>query len=245
MRPIRRDASPRAADYLDYAEAKVELVARLGPYCSYCERRVATQLSVEHIQPKALAAYANLAGRWENFLLACVNCNSTKSDKDVVLADVLLPDRDNTFAAFEYARDGTVAPSAMANLVGLQAVANSTLCLAGLEKAAMTTLDANGRQVALDRVSQRKEVWLEAESARDDVAAKPWDITLREYVVKLAVTTGFFSVWMTVFSDDPDMRIYLINAFPGTAGSGCFDPLNSAVNAPAPNPDNLPNGCKL
>jgi 5-methylcytosine-specific restriction endonuclease McrA len=78
MRPVFRNASPQADDYDDYRHSFPELVGRIGMYCSYCERRIATNLAVEHIQPKSLPAYAHLAGRWNNFLLGCVNCNSTK-----------------------------------------------------------------------------------------------------------------------------------------------------------------------
>jgi uncharacterized protein (TIGR02646 family) len=120
MRPIRRGSSPIAADYQDYKKAQPDLVARLGLYCSFCERRIPTNMAVEHIQPKGLAAYAHLIGRWDNFLLACVNCNSTKKDKDVNLANVLLPDRDNTFAALRYLCDGSIQPSPLAVATGLE-----------------------------------------------------------------------------------------------------------------------------
>ena len=112
MRPIRRGHSPRMGDYADYAEARPDLVRRLGTYCSYCERPVLTMLAVEHIEPKGGPnGRPEIEGRWDNFLLACVNCNSTKGDTSVSLAHVLLPDRDNTFAAMVYTPDGKVVPS--------------------------------------------------------------------------------------------------------------------------------------
>jgi hypothetical protein len=40
------------------------------------------------------------------------------------------------------------------------------------------------------------------------------------------------------------MRHRLIDAFPGTRESGCFDPQNSDLIQPAPNPDHLPHGGK-
>ncbi len=49
MRPVFRGNSPRAADYANYRDAFVELASRIGLFCSYCERRIATQLAVEHI----------------------------------------------------------------------------------------------------------------------------------------------------------------------------------------------------
>ena len=245
MRPIKRGRSPRTRDFEDYADAKLELVSRLGSYCSYCERRIATNLAVEHVQPKKLRQYAHLRGRWENFLLGCVNCNSTKGKKDVRLNRVLLPDRDNTFAAFSYPEDGTVAPSPLAVANGLRAMAADTLALTGLDKRVSTATDENGRQVALDRVSQRLEVWSLAEEARSDIQAHPQNVALRRGAVRTALGYGFFSIWMTVFQDDADMCGRLIDAFDGTRASGCFDPLTQQPVIPAPNPDNLPHGGKV
>src|SRR4051794_31942297 len=127
MRPVRRGPSPRHVDFDDYRDAYPELVARIGRYCSYCERPILTQLAVEHIQAKVLPQYQHLVGQWENFLLACVNCNSTKGRSAVALADVLLPDRDNTFLAFHYSPDGRVGSSSHANIAGLRQTAQATL----------------------------------------------------------------------------------------------------------------------
>jgi uncharacterized protein (TIGR02646 family) len=247
MRPVVRGASPQAGDFDDYKNAKPDLVSCLGRYCSYCERPIATNLAVEHIQPKSLPAYIALEGKWKNFLLACVNCNSCKLAKDVVLAEVFLPDRDNTFHAFNYRQDGRVVPSAAAIAAGLSEIADRTLALTGLDKSSEKTPDANGKQVALDRVSQRMEVWAKALEACHDVrTAHPASaIMVRDYVVKLAQAEGFFSIWMTVFQGDIDMLNRLIDAFPGTRASGCFDPVTAAPITPAPNPDGLDAGGKL
>lgn len=48
MRPVCRGPSPRKQDFANYDDAKPDLVSRLGLYCSYCERRIATNLAVEH-----------------------------------------------------------------------------------------------------------------------------------------------------------------------------------------------------
>lgn len=243
MRPVRRGASPQPRDFADYRDAFAELMSRLGPYCSYCERRIATQLAVEHIQPKGIPQYAPLQGRWENFLLACVNCNSTKGDKNVVLADVLLPDRDNTFVAFTYAQDGTVRvdgtlPSIAASQAG------ATLAMVGLDKRIAQALDANGKLVAIDRVAQRMQAWLLAQTSKDDLDADPHSAGLRRQIVRTAVENGFFTIWMAVFASDADMRGRLIDAYVGTRGSACFDPVTTVPVRPAPNPDALPHGGK-
>lgn len=245
MRPIRRGASPIVGDYKDYRDAKPDLVARLGLYCSFCERRIATNLAVEHVQPKGLAAYAQLIGRWDNFLLACVNCNSSKGEKDVKLANVLLPDRDNTFAAIQYLSDGSIKASPMAVAAGLMQMVSNTLQLTRLDKAEMNSLDANGRQVALDRVGQRKDAWLKAIESRNDLATAPQNLALQKQIVNFATATGFFSICMTVFESNANMLDRLIDAFDGTRTSGCFELLNGFPVSPAPNPDGLLAGGKL
>jgi uncharacterized protein (TIGR02646 family) len=244
MRPVQRGASPQATDFANYADAKPFLVSRLGCYCSYCERRVATNLAVEHIQPKGLPAYKMLTGRWSNFLLGCVNCNSTKNDKDVVLAALMLPDRDNSFAAFDYFADGRIEPSAALS-AGSRSFVEMTLSLVGLDKAISVVLDENSKQVALDRVSQRMEVWGVASDAKADIDADPANAALRQATVRTARGYGFFSIWMTVFAGDANMRNRLIDGFEGTRGSGCFHPATTTPVSPAPNPDALADGGKL
>ena len=245
MRPVRRDDSPQAKDFDPYTDAKPELLSRLGLYCSYCERRISTNLAVEHIQPKALPAYAHLKGRWENFLLGCVNCNSTKSNKDVQLGHILLPDRDNTFLAFTYRADGTVSTSDFADEQGMNQQAQDTLALTGLDKTPSAVLDENERRIAIDRVSQRMQAWAVAEDTKNEIDKKTGCQALRSIAVHAARGHGFFSIWMTVFQGDADMRNRLIDAFPGTRDRGCFNPVDTSPVSPAPNPDNLAGGGKI
>ena len=244
MRPVRRDISPQVDDFIPYDAALPYLIARIGRYCSYCERKINTQLAVEHIQPKGLAKYAHLEGSWPNFLLACVNCNSTKGSKDVLFLDYLLPDRDNTFLAYEYFADGRIRTSAYAADKGVQVLAQNTLTLVGLDKKISEVRDGNGKLVAIDRVAQRMEVWAIAEESRDDLSGAPGSAALQRQIVKTAVATGFFSIWMAVFSNDAIMRGNFVAAFAGTFESGCFDLVNSDA-VPSPNLDGLPDGNKL
>ena len=244
MRPVQRGDSPKSIDFYEYTDAKPFLASRLGQYCSYCERHVVTNLAVEHIQPKGICAYSHLQGRWNNFLLSCINCNSTKKDKNVALSNTLLPDRDNTFAAFDYHADGEIKISNQTPKDKIK-LAECILSMVGLDKKISITLDENGKQVALDRVSQRIQTWGSALEAKNAVDNLPGNDALRRTVVLLAQSSGFFSIWMTVFSNDPDMRNRLIDAFPGTRGSGCFDPATTQSICPAPNPDQLTDGAKL
>jgi hypothetical protein len=84
------------------------------------------------------------------------------------------------------------------------------------------------------------EAWAAAESAKISVDRTP-PCTRSS---KLAVSTGFFSIWMTVFAGDIDMRTRLIDAFSGTRDSGCFDDKTTAPVCPAPNLDGLLHGGK-
>jgi uncharacterized protein (TIGR02646 family) len=216
----------------------------MGPYCSFCERRIATMLEVEHIQPKGLIQYRHLTGAWTNFLLACRNCNGTKSNKDVVLTDVLLPDRDNTIVAFEYLADGRVLVAQ--NLDPLcEAQAAATLRLTEIDYPTGATLDQNGRRIALDRGTQRMEAWSIAQVAWSEIQNDPENQALRRMAAELARQSGFFSIWMTVFRHDMDMRRRLIDSFPGTGESECFSLHTTEPITPAPNPDNLTGGGKL
>lgn len=257
MRPVRRGASPISGNFSDYKQAKPYLVSRIGSnlfkglhiasYCSYCERSITTELAVEHLQPKGLEVngiqlYAHLVGTWTNFLLACKNCNSTKSSKNVVLSDFLLPDRDNTFIAYEYLQDGTIDIKALPG--HLYNCAEKTLKLVGLDKAVVYTTDENGRTIALDRVSQRMQIWLLALDSKNDLDLEPNSEGTKNGVVKTALASGFFSIWMKVFEDNADMRNRLIDAFAGTRESGCFD-ANGQTISPAPNPDHLDCGGKI
>lgn len=250
MRPVRRNASPASQDYSDYTDAKTELISRIGSgfcngihlasYCSFCERKIETNLAVEHVEPKK-GTYGKplLIGRWTNFLLACVNCNSTKGDKQIVLSSLYFPDRDNTFYAFAYLADGNIQP-----LRAGDHIATQTLELTGLDKARRQTLDTEDRVIAEDRSSQRMQAWKIAELCLSDYNSNSSNVAVKDLIVRNAVSTGFFSVWMTVFCNVPEMRNRFIDAFSGTRESGCFDADANPIT-PAPNHDSLMDGGKI
>jgi 5-methylcytosine-specific restriction endonuclease McrA len=258
MRPVRRGANPITGDFTNYEKAKPDLVKRIGSgwhnniqiasYCSYCERPIALYLAVEHIQPKGLKVglikpYEHLKGSWTNFLLACWNCNNDKGSDDVVLSEVLLPDRNNTFIAYEYLQDGTI--DIKAPIGHLYDCAKSTLKLVGLDKKPSIVLDSNDNEIALDRISQRENVWLIASGYKNKLDSQPNNQLAKDAIISLALATGFFSIWMKVFEKDADMRNRLIDSFAGTRESGCFNPITTVNISPAPNPDNLDCGGKI
>ncbi|MHC2259065.1 HNH endonuclease [Sinorhizobium meliloti] len=244
MRPIRRGQSPQAGEFDPYQSARDHLRGRLGCYCSFCERRVEASLAVEHIEPKGHPDHAHKVGTWTNFLLACANCNATKGKVPVPLDELLLPDRDNTFVAFEYTEDGAV--SVRAGLSEQQMVAaQKTLTMAGLDKEGYEFLDDNGKQVVVDRVSGRQEIWSSALVAREELEAEGLTPRRLSFVSRFAQASGGFSIWMKVFEGMPEVLATLIADHPGTAQSGCFDPATGAVVTPHPNAEGLAHGGKL
>lgn len=114
----------------------------------------------------------------------------------------------------------------------------------GLDKPIAAPHDENGKLVAIDRVSQRMEAWLQALDAKADVDAQPGNDSVVRGAVRVAKATGFFSIWMAVFAGNVALIQELLAAYPGTLESGCFDPHTTQPIAPGPNLDALQHGGK-
>ncbi len=81
------------------------------------------------------------------------------------------------------------------------------------------------------RWRDREEAWSTAEMCRDTFESLNRSAEARGLVVAAAEGCGFFSVWFTVFDQHIDVKLALIDAFPGTAAS-CFDEGAALVNRP-------------
>ena len=209
MRPVDRGPVPqeetgRPRQFRPYQNAKADLLERLGGYCSYCERP--GNLHVEHVIPKDHRT--DLEEAWTNFLLACVNCNSTKGARNISRDGYLWPDEDNTWAVFEYFRDGIVrvADSLSAHE---RARARRLSELVGLER--RPGRDLRARDL---RWRKRREAWRVAWDARQRYQEDP---DIADLVIILAKAYGFWSVWMTVFAGHSEVCDCLQQVFPGTA----------------------------
>lgn len=214
MRPIDRGMCPKditgnIKKFSKYQDARGDLIDKLGEYCSYCEMQLDASLAVEHVQPKSNPTSSHLALEWENFLLACTNCNSIKGDKNIQLSEYYWADRDNTARAFEYLKGGIVRVSQ--NLTtSEQKCAQKTLELTGLNRIPNPDPTVSDR-----RWSNRRDAWEMAE--RSLYHLKKHDtLAMRAQIVLTAQAKGFWSVWMTVFKNDQDMLDRFIKAFPGT-----------------------------
>lgn len=206
MRPVDRGPAPRT--FREYGEALPYLSARLGRFCSYCGRFVPTGLAVEHKRPRI--RYPTEERRWDNFLLACLNCNSGKGHARISLHRYLWPDTDNTLRAFNYSEDGRMYA---ARSIGkrLRRKANRTIRLLGLDKYPGGYREPTDRDL---RWNDRRMEWMKASQCKNELAHLDTP-RQRQLIVALA-SNGIFSVWWAVFSSDPDMRSRLRGAFVGT-----------------------------
>lgn len=215
MRPVTRVAAP--AIYGKYQDAIGDLETCFGFYCSYCERRFPALLAVEHVSPKCSDAARETD--WTNFLLGCVNCNSTKGVTATNDQDFLWPDKDNTLKAIEYKAGGLVGPSAALSPHIVPKVV-ALIELVGLDRhpgqpPAKQPTDRDKRYL------EREEKWQLAQLMRSRLAHNN-NSDFRDTVVILAKESGFFSIWMAAFHGDPDMRRRLVEAHVGTA-TDCFE----------------------
>jgi uncharacterized protein (TIGR02646 family) len=188
MRPIDRGSAPRRLT--SYQQARGPLIGRMGQYCSYCEMPLGASLAVEHVQPKDLNPGLELV--WDNFLLACTNCNSIKGVKAGVLTDYFWPDSDNTARAFTYSQGGVVSVGTGLD-AAQQGIAQNTVRLTGLDRRPPLDGEASDR-----RWDNRRTAWDLANRALANLQ-KADSLHMRDQIVDTAISKGFFSVWMTVF----------------------------------------------
>ncbi|MBR6059028.1 MAG: HNH endonuclease [Victivallales bacterium] len=215
MRPIEKGESPYAS-IKQYQKARPFLEERLGLLCSYCEMHLASKLEVEHVQPKS--RHPEKVCEWSNLLLACGNCNSTKGHTDINdsnIHDYLWPDIDNTFLALQYSDGGIVGVNDSLPKE-IQEKAWRLIKLVGLDRIPPdASIDDN-------RWKERREAWKNAQREKNYLSSLSMrnQQTGREMIITMV--NEYFSIWMTVFADDVEMKRMIIEKFIGTA-SDCFD----------------------
>ena len=223
MKPVDKGPSPK--DFKRYSDAKPYLVDRLGPFCSYCERRKDPQdLHVEHIYPKD--PHPKRETRWRNFLLACNSCNSYKARylgngrQQRLIKSCLWPHVDNTTDAFHYEKNGlmTVHTGLAAPVAVL---ATHTIDMIGALKSPAVASSYEALGIAYDGVDKREEAWGTAEIARADYLANRNSTATLDAIVRMCETTGHFSIWMRVFARYPEVKSRIIACC--KAAAGCFD----------------------
>lgn len=228
MRPVDKGNAPY--DKISkYQEAEPYLEKRIGAYCSFCEMRVNNALAVEHKESK------NSGGAltdWSNLLLSCVYCNSRKLEKirKGELGRWLWPDQHNTFLAFTYE---DALPKV--NESYLKTVGEDVLMRA---KTTMEDLALDYKPENADRKKYKDKRWQHrfraltiAEDYKNSWSKNRESEYEEEQLRNIRYTaeqSGFFSIWMMVFKDEPKVKKVLIDAFTGTSKE-CFDENGTAV----------------
>jgi hypothetical protein len=221
MRPVSRGTAPRT--YTKHQDARNDLIQVIGWYCSYCEMPIKNMPEVEHELP---VHHGGGVVDWDNFLLSCKYCNTVKSDHNTTLSGYFWPDTDNTFRAYLYHPYLPIEPvSTLSVQETSQAVAMIALC--GLNREPGTSNLPTQRD---NRWNSRREAWNKAllalEGWKKFKTHKRIPAYLKEEmaisITNQATAEGHFSIWMTIFEDDNEIRNRLIANFPGTA-SDCFD----------------------
>ena len=227
MRPVRKGDCPldehgNKVAFKRYQDARRYLVERIGPFCSYCEMKLPVGLAVEHIQPKSLHGKNEL--EWDNLLLACASCNSCKLAKDVNpdnIDEFLWPDKNNTFSALAYSEGGTVRVNPALVSAEERNRAQNLIELVGLDEKHFFS------QRTSEKWNDRRKEWDKAMEIKKDLEQNDSEAA-REMIVKMI--DGYFSIWMTVFSDNPDMRQRILRHFEhfGTAME-CFEEVDELI----------------
>lgn len=219
MRPVNKGAAPNA--YASYGDALDDLISRLGPYCSYCEQPITHGAEVEHVQPKTLVP--ELETSWDNFLLGCKSCNTVKGSKPVDLNGIAFPDMDNTFRGLTFSDDGSIA--IVTGLTPDQTtLIEAVVRLVKLHRHDQNAALVDDRPTKRDRRAiYRRDAWMTAQNLLADYLEMDEHPTIANLIIRdIAPRTGFFSIWMTVFQNYPEMLNKFITAFPGTDASS-FD----------------------
>lgn len=230
MRPVNKGVAPYSS-IKKYGEALPYLEKSLGEYCSYCEFNISHMGEVEHVTSKSKGGDRL---NWSNLLLSCKYCNTRKGSHTTSsnIEDYMWPDEMNTAIAFVYDNGiPAVNSSVLMKLDSTGGVLKKAEALFHLVK-----LDNNSHLSKDKRFQKRMEVFTQAEEhlktwirlknevgqkGKEDLCKKMLEV-IKANTVELAKASGFFSIWMTVFHDEPEILLALIDAFPGT-NKQCYD----------------------
>ena len=222
MRPVTRNGWPldengeqKQFTNSNYKGFFKDLLDNFGFYCSYCEKP--DNLDVEHVIPKTVPAGVALAVDWNNLLLGCPTCNRDyKKNKNQSRANYIWPDEVDSFRFYDYLSTG-----------GLKI--NSTLSQADKDKA-QSTIDLCGLapKPKLKASESKDFLWLQRSqvwSIAEDYKSKYiMGTETAQSISDMAITIGFWSVWITVFDGVDEVINVISDRFNGTRTDYCTAP---------------------
>jgi len=209
MRCVDKGLNP--VPYRNYRDAVPYLTTRLGWYCSYCVMEISNEPDVEHVRPKSRGGAVFLL---ENFLLGCKKCNDIKNNKNPDRNDHLWPDEDNTFVAYEYYNEIYVRPFP-ALPAPYDTYAANTLRLTGIDRVPHRIINPTRKEMRDPRWQKRKTAWGKANRALLNWGRNPSN-ELRDQIADTAESTGFYSIWVQFFSNEPLVLAAIKVKFPHT-----------------------------
>ena len=215
MRPVNRGLISKNEDgtdkvYTSYKQAKDDLKNALGNYCSYCEMGIENQVDIEHVIPKNHDS--SLENDWNNFLLACKSCNVIKSDNNTTRNGYVFPDIQNTSFLFEYSVNNVKVKEDLS--ADVKVLATATFNLVKLDRKSDTS------DMTDDRAFARLNSWNKAQEALKDFLELPnHDAMIRQTARSC---NGFFSMWIQIFKDYPEVKKAILENVSGTAIE-CYD----------------------
>jgi hypothetical protein len=201
-------------EYERYQDAKPYLIKRIGEYCSFCEYPIFHISEVEHKEAKSLGG-DELA--WGNLLLSCKYCNSRKGVQVAAgeKGKYLWPDEEDTFHVYSY-KNGI--PKINYEYLkrfddAYRDRAEKLFCLVRLDYVPQSAKDKDRRCIkrgeAYNTATESLQSWLRIKDSEDK------EICLG-MIRKLALASGFFSVWMEVFKEHPEVQREFVKDFVGT-----------------------------
>ena len=218
MRPVDKGKAPEI-EFKCYQDAEPYLEERIGEYCSFCEFPIQHVPEVEHREAKAGGGDRL---NWANLLLSCKYCN-TRKGRIVGAGDkekYLWPDEDDTFHAFLYESDIPKMNEAYLASKG-QKLKSKAVNLFGLIQLDHVPISPKDKDRRYSHRSEARNCALDNRAGWEKVKqSKEKDIYLKQ-IGQLAKATGFFSTWMEVFQNEPEVRDLLISVFKGTRKEFC------------------------
>ncbi|MEA2100279.1 MAG: HNH endonuclease [Campylobacterota bacterium] len=215
MRPVNRGEIPKKEDgtdkvYTSYSQVKDDLRDRLGSFCSYCEMNIQNQPDIEHVIPKS--KNPALEKEWSNFLLACKSCNIIKDNNNDTRDGYVFPDTDNTSFLYEYSINGIKVKDTLDE--DIKKLATATFDLVALNR----KTDSSNR--VDDRALARNNAWDKAQMALEDFLDGSNNPAMIRQTARSC--NGFFSMWVQVFKDYPEVKKAILENVAGSDLS-CYD----------------------
>ncbi len=215
MRPVNRGRIPKDENgidkvYTSYKQAKDDLRERLDSFCSYCEMNIDNQADIEHVSPKS--KNPDLEKEWNNFLLACKTCNNMKDNINDTRDGFVFPDTHNTSFLYEFSINGVRVKDDLSSTIKI--LATATFDLVKLNRDVDTTSRIDDRKLA------RNNSWNKAQEALADFLELSDNPAMIRQTARSC--NGFFSLWIQVFKDYPEVKKAILKNVHGTAME-CYD----------------------